>query len=54
MGQTKDLQKDKKFVKMLSMNGLDLKKDVALPGLATKDLAGKEEKTGTRLESPQK
>ena len=50
----KDLQKDKKFVKTLSTNGLDLKKDVALPGTATKNLAGKKDKTGTHLGSPQK
>ena len=41
----KDLQKDKKFVKMLSTNGLELDERTARSGLGSKGLVGKKERT---------
>ena len=44
----KDLQKDKKHVKKLPTDGLDMRKNVTLLRTGIKDLAGKNDKTDTR------
>ena len=49
----KDLQKNKKLVKVPSTNWLDLKKDVVLLGRGTKEKAGKTGGINTQLESRQ-